>query len=171
MIGDVDRGAYVAAGVAEFFRDRAIPAASIATPNAFELERLTGWPVTTLAEARAAIEALRALGPSVVAATSLRLEDTVADALDILAGDDQGLWRLRTPKLPIAVNGAGDLFAALFFHRWLERRSTPEALSLAASSVFAVIAATLATSGRELALIAAQEEIVNPPKLFRPEAV
>ena len=56
-------------------------------------------------------------------AKSLSLDDTPADALDMLAGDDQGLWRLRTPRLPIAVNGAGDLFAALFFHHWLELRS------------------------------------------------
>jgi pyridoxine kinase len=171
VIGDVDRGAYVAAGVAEFFRDRAIPAASIATPNAFELEWLAGSPLSTLSEARAAIAALRARGPRAVAATSLRLVDTPPDALDIVAGDDQGLWRVRTPKLPIAVNGAGDLFAALFFHHWLESRTAQRALSLAASSVFAVIAATLAAGQRELALVASQGEIVRPAKLFRSEAV
>ena len=71
---------------------------------------------------------LRARGPLVVVAKSLRLDDTPADALDMLAGDEAGFWRLRTPKLPIAVNGAGDLFAALFFHHWLETRATPEAL-------------------------------------------
>ena len=38
VIGDVGRGSYVAPGVAEFFRDRALPAATIVTPNAFELE-------------------------------------------------------------------------------------------------------------------------------------
>ena len=38
VIGDAGRGSYVAAGFAEFFRDRALPAATIATPNAFELE-------------------------------------------------------------------------------------------------------------------------------------
>ena len=42
VIGDVHRGSYVAAGVAEFFRDRALPAATIPTPNAFELELLAG---------------------------------------------------------------------------------------------------------------------------------
>src|SRR6185437_16493921 len=38
VIGRVGRGSYVAAGVAEFFRDRALGAATIVTPNAFELE-------------------------------------------------------------------------------------------------------------------------------------
>ena len=102
---------------------------------------------------------------------SLALDDTPAGALDMLAGDEAGLWRLRAPKLPIAVNGAGDLFAALFFHHWLKNRATAEALSLAASAVHGVIAATLASGSRELALIAAQDDLVRPPALFRAQAV
>jgi pyridoxine kinase len=35
VIGDIGRGSYVAPGVGEFFRDRALPFATIATPNAF----------------------------------------------------------------------------------------------------------------------------------------
>jgi pyridoxine kinase len=171
VIGDLGRGAYVAPDVAEFFRDRALPAATIVTPNAFELEWLTGAPASTLAEARAAIAALLALGPRVVVATSLMLDDAPADRIDIVAGDGLGLWRLATPKLPIAVNGSGDLFTALFFHHWLEGRSTPEALSRTASSVFGVVAATLAAGGRELALVAAQDELVRPSKIFRAETV
>ncbi len=170
VIGDVGRGSYVAPGVAEFLRDRALPLASIATPNAFELEWLTGGPAGTLAEAAAAIAALRAHGPRVVVAKSLSLDDTPADAIDMLACDERGLWRLRTPKLPIAVNGAGDLFAALFFHHWLELRLTPEALSRTASSVFAIVAATLAAGTRELAIVADQEELARPSKVFRAEA-
>ena len=171
VIGDVGRGAYVAPGVAEFFRDRALPSATIATPNAFELEWLTGASTGTLDEARAAVAALRARGPNVVVITSLSLDDASADALDTLAGDDQGVWRLRTPKLPIAVNGAGDLFAALFFHHWLERGSTPEALSRTASSVFGIVAATFAAGQRELALVTAQDELVRPSQVFAAEAV
>ena len=104
-------------------------------------------------------------------AKSLTLDDTPGDALDMLAGDDAGFWRLRTPKLPIAVNGAGDLFAALFFHHWLETRATPEALSRAASSVHAIVTATAAAGSRELALVAAQDELVRPSRLFAAEAV
>jgi pyridoxine kinase len=78
---------------------------------------------------------------------------------------------LRTPKLPIAVNGAGDLFAALFFHHWLEARAAREALSRAASGVYAIVAATLAAGSRELAVIAAQEELVRPTHLFPAAAI
>jgi pyridoxine kinase len=171
VIGDVGRGRYVAAGVGEFFRDRALPLATIATPNAFELEWLTGERAADLPAARGAIAALRRRGPRVVVAKSLALDDTPADALDALAGDDTGFWRLRTPKLPIAVNGAGDLFAALFLHHWLAHRSTPEALSRAVSGVHAVVAATEAAGSRELALIAAQDELVRPSRLFAAEAI
>ncbi len=171
VIGDVGRGSYVAAGVGAFFRDRALAVATVATPNAFELEWLTGEDARGLGQARAAIAALRARGPRVVVAKSLALDDTPAGALDMLAGDETGLWRLRAPKLPIAVNGAGDLFAALFFHHWLESRATAQALALAASAVHGVVAATLASGSRELALIAAQDALVRPPRLFRAEAV
>jgi pyridoxine kinase len=171
VIGDVGPGIYVSAGVGEFFRDRALPLATIATPNAFELEWLTGERPNTLQTARRAIAKLRARGPRVVVATSIQLDDTPAGALDILAGDEGDLWRLRTPHLPISVNGSGDLFSALFFHHWLEAHDTPEALSRAASSVHAVVKATLASGSRELSLIAAQEELTSPSQLFVAETV
>jgi pyridoxine kinase len=171
VIGDVGPGVYVAAGVGEFFRDRALPLATIATPNAFELEWLTGKPLSDLQAARRAIAALRAKGPRVVVATSLQLDDTPAGSLDILAGDEAGLWRLRTPNLPISVNGSGDLFAALFFHHWLQTHDTPETLSLTTSSVHAVVKTTLASGSRELSLIAAQEEFTSPSQLFAAETV
>ena len=171
VIGDVGPGIYVAAGVGEFFRDRALPLATVATPNAFELEWLTGEQVNTLQAARRAIAALRARGPRVIVGTSLQLDDTPVGALDILAGDEAGLWRVRTPNLPISVNGSGDIFAALFFHHWLETHGAPEALSRAASSVYAVVKATLASGSGELSLIAAQDELTRPSQLFAAEAV
>ena len=35
VIGDVDTGSYVTAGIAEFFRERALALADIVTPNRF----------------------------------------------------------------------------------------------------------------------------------------
>jgi pyridoxine kinase len=171
VIGDVGRGPYVAPEVADFFRDRALPAATLVTPNAFELEWLTSHPIGTLTDTRAAIAALLARGPKVVAVTSLALHDTPRDALDVIAGDGAGLWRARTPRLPIAVNGAGDLFAALFFHHWLDGGSTPTALSRAVSSVLGIVAATLAGGRRELALIDAQAELPRPSQVIPAEPI
>src|ERR1700722_16385379 len=121
--------------------------------------------------ARRAIEALRALGPRIVVTTSLHLDDTPAGALDILAADETGFWRVRTPNLPICVNGSGDLFAALFFHHWLKTHDTRDALSRATSSVHAIVKATLDSGSGELSLIATQEEFTSPAQLFAAETV
>ena len=169
VLGDVGRGFYVRPDVADFFRERAAPAATILTPNHFELNFLSRRDVRSLAEARQALAALHALGPRVILTTSAALEDTPSDCLDLLASDVEGLWRLRTPKAQIAVNGAGDVIAALFLHHWLDRRSAAEALARAASAVYGLVAATAASGERELALIAAQSQLVNPSKIFTPE--
>jgi pyridoxine kinase len=169
VIGDEGRGVYVAPGVGEFLRERAVPAATILTPNAFELEWLSGRFARDLEQTRAALAALHAGGPKVILVTSLRLEDTPVDALDLVASEGASLWRLRTPRLPISVNGAGDLLSALFLFHWLKARSAPEALASAASSVYGVVAATAASGERELKLVAAQDEFVRPSRLFRPE--
>src|SRR6202048_1318811 len=62
VIGDVGPGVYVRAGIAEFLRERALPAADVVTPNRFELERLSGQGSTTLAAALAEAGTVRARG-------------------------------------------------------------------------------------------------------------
>jgi pyridoxine kinase len=171
VIGDEDRGIYVRPGVPEFFRDRALPAATLVCPNAFELAWLTGLRVGTRAEAFAALQVLRARGPEVAFATSLRLEDTPADALDLMIATAEGGWRVRTPKLPLTVNGAGDLISALFLHEWLASRDAPQALASAAARVYAVVEATARAGTRELALVSAQAALADPPVAFAPERV
>ena len=169
VIGDEGRGVYVREGVPEMFRDRAIPAATIVSPNAFELSFLTGLPVGTFRQAVVALDALRARGPEVAFATSLKLEDTPVDALDLVVSAPQGAWRVRTPKLPLEVNGAGDLIAALFLHEWLPARDAAAALAMAAARVYAVVAATAKAGARELALIPAQNALVDPALRFAPD--
>jgi len=171
VIGDVGCGLYVDAGVAEFFRRRALPAATVLTPNAFELALLAEMAVDDVAAARRAIAALQDAGPRVVVATSLTLADTPTDALDMIAAENGDAWRLRTPRLPIAVNGAGDLMAALFFFHWLRSRSAAEALAAAGASVYGLVAATAAAGARELRLVEAQDELTRPTTRFRPEAI
>ena len=170
VIGDVGRGIFVRPGIPDYMRDRALPAAEIATPNQFELEWLTGRDVTTLADAKAAVAALQAIGPRCVLVTSLRLEDTPEDAIELLAGEGGDFWRVRTPLLPLSVNGAGDAIAALFlFHRlrWGEARM---ALSAAASSIYGLLRRTAEAGSREILTVAAQEEFVTPSRVFRAES-
>lgn len=171
VIGDVDRGIYVREGIPEFFRDHALPAAEIATPNQFELEWLTGGAIATLADAKRAVAALHACGPRRVLLTSLRIEDTPADAIEMLVGEGGGFWRVRMPLLPVSVNGAGDAIAALFLFHTLAGRSVAEALSACASSIHGVLAATAAAGAREIQTVAAQAEFVSPSHVFVPQPV
>ena len=176
VIGDVTDhggGLYVRPGIPEFMRDQALPAADLLTPNQFELEWLAGRPCPTLADARAAVEALRARmagsGPRAVLVTSLRVAETPADALDLLAVDDRGAWRLRTPLLPVSVNGAGDAIAALFLYHVLRTGEARRALEEAGSSVHGVLRRTAEAGAREILLVQAQDEFVAPSERFRAE--
>ena len=171
VIGDVGRGVYVASGVPEFLRDHAVPAADVVTPNQFELDHLSGRRSATLRDAVAAVDALHALGPRVVLVTSLHTAETPPEAVDLLVSDPTGRFRLRTPKLPLAINGAGDAIAALFFAHLLRTGSAAGALARATSSVFGILRRTAEAGARELLLIEAQDEIVAPREIFQPETV
>jgi pyridoxine kinase len=140
-------------------------------PNQFELDYLSGLTSRTMAEALRACGALHAMGPKTVLVTSLHIEDTPKDAIELLASGPDGRFRVRTPLLDISVSGAGDAIAALFFAHALRSGSTAEALSTAASSIFGICKRTKEAGSREILLVAAQDEFVKPSRLFRAEAV
>jgi pyridoxine kinase len=171
VIGDVGHGIYVRPGIPEFMRDHALHAADVVTPNQFELEHLSGGAVATMRDALAAIDALHRLGPKAILVTSLHTNETPPDAIDLVAFDASGRFRVRTPKLPISVNGAGDAIAALFFAHYLRTGSVAEAVSRAASSVFGVLRRTAEASSREILLVEAQDEFVNPTHVFPAEPI
>jgi pyridoxine kinase len=170
VLGDVDTGIYVKAGIDTFFRERAIPAADLVTPNHFELEHLTGRKVTTMDEALAAARSLLN-GPRLALITSLRRADAPADRIEMVAVSPDAAWRIATPLIgfEIAPNGTGDAVAALFSAHWIESGDVALALSKAASSIFAVLEATHAQGERELQLVAAQDRMVAPSRHFTAE--
>jgi pyridoxine kinase len=166
VIGDVGRGVFVRPGIAAFMAERAMPQADIATPNQFELEHLTGLPTDTPARARAAVTALQRMGPRAVLVTSLRTSDTPEDALDMLAAEAGAFHLLRTPLLPLSVNGAGDAIAALFLFHRLRTGSAVAALEAAGSSIFGVLRRTAEAGAREILIVAAQDEFTIPSRRF-----
>jgi len=170
VIGDVGVGVYVQPGVADFIRQQAIPAADVATPNLFELAHLTGRSTRNTGEVLQAAHALRHMGPRIVLVTSLMSDETPDGAIELVTCDDAGSYRLRTPKLPIAANGAGDVISALFLAHLIRTGSAPEALSCAASSVFGILKRTAEAGSREILLIEAQDELVKPSATFRAES-
>ena len=169
VIGDVGRGIYVRDGVPDFMKNRALPAADVITPNQFELDCLSARSSKTLRQARDAVKALHDLGPRAVLVTSLHTDETPPDSIDLLASAAGGCFVLRTPRLPLAVNGAGDAIAALFFAHYLRDGKVGEALSQSASGIFGVLARTSRANAREIQLVDAQDEIVKPTRVFEAE--
>ncbi|HVC62303.1 MAG TPA: pyridoxal kinase PdxY [Acetobacteraceae bacterium] len=170
VIGDVAEGVYVRPGIEALLRDHALPRADIATPNRFELERLTGLRCATLAAAKQAVAALAATlrpdGLRCVLLTSLDSEETPGDQLDLLVAEAGRFSLLRTPRLPVAVNGAGDAIAALFLFHRLRTGSAVAALEAAGSAVYGLLKRTAEAGSREILTVAAQQEFVTPSTWF-----
>ena len=170
VIGDTDTGVYVRPGIEAFLRDHALPQADIATPNRFEVERLTGLDCATLDRAKLAMSRLaagmRAEGPRCVLMTSLETEATPGDHIDMMVMEAGAFHQLRTPRLPVSVNGAGDAIAALFLYHRLRTGDAVAGLEAAGASVHGVLRRTAEMGSREIELIAAQEEFVAPTRLF-----
>ena len=171
VIGDVGRGVFVRPGIEEFLRDVAVPAADVITPNHFELDLLAGTTTTSLEAVKDAAAAVHALGPRVVLTTSLITDDTPDDCVDLLAAEGGRFLRVRTPRLDVSVNGAGDAIAALFLAHWLRTSSAAEALGRAAASVFGLLQRTADAGSREILLVDAQDEFVTPSRTFAVDEV
>ncbi len=171
VIGDTDTGVYVRPGIEAFLRDQALTQADVATPNRFEVERLTGLDCGTIVNAKAAVTRLAGLmrpsGPRCVLMTSLETETTPGDHLDMMVAEAGAFHMLRTPRLALSVNGAGDALAALFLYHRLRTGSAVAALEAAGSSVHGVLRRTVEAGSREIQLIAAQDEFVTPTQVFR----
>jgi pyridoxine kinase len=73
---------------------------------------------------------------------------------------------VRTPRLPIIANGAGDLTAALFLAYYLRTKDAGAALGETAAAVHGVIAETARAGAAELQIVAAQEALTAPPQRY-----
>jgi pyridoxine kinase len=210
VMGVLGKGMFVSRELPELIRSRVVPAADVVAPNAFELAYLAGTggdPATAIPAdisstdgMLAAIDRLRAMGPSVVLVTSVddaagiapvaggsdgagdigelfgRTDaggalsdfasgtaslDPAERSVGMIAVDDSGAYAVRTPRLPLLANGAGDVTTALFVAH-LQTVGIEAALARTASSVYGVLAETIRQDRVEIALIAAQEAIAHP---------
>jgi len=150
VIGDTHTGAYVEPGLEDVFARRLLPLAWMVTPNAFELERLSGHPALREADALVAARILLQRGPEWVLAHSVVGEGLVA----LLVGHHQA-WRLCSPHLDLDVAGTGDVLAALVAAFLLRGEAPPRAAERALAGVHAALESTLAHGWEELDVLAA----------------
>ena len=129
VIGDDPRGVYVAEEVAAAIRDMLVPLADVITPNRFELQWLSGAPVTDAASADAAAELI---GADLVAATSIPAGPGMI--ANIISAEDMA-GQSRHPLRKGVPHGTGDLFAALLLGHLLNGLGESEALARASAGV------------------------------------
>jgi pyridoxine kinase len=147
-------------------RDRVVPAADVVTPNHFELDFLAGTETTTYGELLAAADTVRDTGPEAVLVTSVIVDETPDDTLDMVAVGPGGAWRCRFPRLAVNPPGAGDLTTSVFLANLLDGHPLGEALARTSASVFAVVSATAEAGERELRIVQAQDELAAPSRTF-----
>ncbi len=171
VMGNATSGCFVDPAIPPILRERVVPVADIITPNQFELGFLTDMSPGSLESTLESADTARALGPSTVLVTSVLRPDRPEDTIEMLVVTDDGAWTVRTPRLPMEVSGSGDLTSALFTAHLKETGSAADALAATASSVYAVLAATLDSGERELRIVAAQDAIADPACEFEVEQV
>jgi pyridoxine kinase len=169
VMGDVEGGFFVRPGIPEFFIRQAVPAADIVTPNAFELAHLAGRPINGIEDALEAAELVRRMGPCIVVCTSMVFG--AGDRLGVLAHSEEASWVVWTPMVPVTLSGTGDVFTALFLGRWLASGNLRDTLETAVSAMYALVAATHRLGSAELAIVAAQDDLVRPSRTFSAEAL
>ena len=179
VMGDVGVGLYVDRDVVSVMGGNLVPAADLITPNQFEVEQITGRRIDSMDDALAAAHAAMDLGPEAVLITSLRLESSPDDAIEMLAVGRDSAYRVRTPYLAMEpmIHGSGDATAALFLGHCLRagaKRGTlaavlGTALGEAAAAIFAIMAASQQAADGELAVVAAQDRIATPDRRFEVE--
>jgi pyridoxine kinase len=135
ILGDAGR-LYVARPTAEAVHRQLLPLASVASPNLFELEWMSGARLRTLDEVA---QAARRLGPATVVVTSAAQENGRLTTLLVAASEQLTFSLAQRPGIP---HGAGDLFAGLFLGRLLAGRGASAALKASHADLDRVLAAS-----------------------------
>jgi pyridoxine kinase len=168
VIGDTHTGPYVEPGLEAIFAERLLPHAWLVTPNAFELNRLTGMPALAEADAIAAARTLLDRGPHWVIAHSVG--GTPGELVTLAVGREE-TWRWTSPLLPVDVAGTGDVLMSLVVSFLLRGESMQQAISRAIAGTHAALEATLDNGFEEFDVIAAAPAALAEGTRFRAERV
>jgi pyridoxine kinase len=180
VLGDRDGGLFVRAEIPPLMRDLLCPLADTITPNHFEFEWLCGTKIGTIAQVIEAAQSFMMRGPSAhrpstVFVTSAELADRAEGEIETIAVERSQTgcraWRVGTPKLSISPSGTGDLFAALLVSARIRGLETPDALSHAASAIFAVLERTAARGTEEMRIVESAGQLAHPTRRFDAVAV
>ena len=134
VLGDDPRGLYIDADVATAIASKLVPRADVLTPNRFELSRLSGMDVTSIATA---VEAVRRLGTKQVIGTSIPGGDGLLANVSVTSTDTLVCSVTKLSKVP---HGTGDLLSGLLVGHHLMAQTPYDALGKAVAGVAAAVA-------------------------------
>jgi pyridoxine kinase len=152
VLGDLEHGLYVDAGLPAVYREKLLPLACGLTPNHFELETLVGAPLHGIDEVVDAARGLLELGPEWIAVTSAAPGTAPANRLQVVLVTRRDVHVLRHARLNVAVKGTGDLFSAELLAGLLAGRALQPAARQACAQVQRALRRTQAFGWEELAL-------------------
>jgi pyridoxine kinase len=154
VLGD-EAHLYVAEDIAAAIRDRLLPLADAATPNAFECRFLAGAPDDAdIAGCAAGLPAATILVTSAPSLLRGRIGNLLVAARETLL--------LEHRAVADAPKGTGDLLAGVLLARRLQGRDWTEAAHLALGSVCDTVLASAAVGSPDLMLAACQDSFVSP---------
>ncbi|MFC4276660.1 pyridoxine/pyridoxal/pyridoxamine kinase [Achromobacter aloeverae] len=152
VIGDYDSGEYVSPGMVDAYRRHLLSWADGMTPNGFELERLTGLPVTDIASVVAAARTLLTGRTQWVTVTSAAPHTWAAGEMRVVVVTRDRYEVLAHPRIDATPKGTGDLFSAVVTGRLVMGASVFEAVAAACSQVVAALRLTFEARSAELLL-------------------
>ncbi|OHD19420.1 MAG: pyridoxal kinase [Spirochaetes bacterium GWD1_61_31] len=166
VMGDFPEGYYVAPGLFDFFKQSALPLATIVTPNQFEAELFYGQSIQNDADTAKAADSIHALGPAIVIITSCR--SGRSDSIKVMLSCKAGKYYVETPLLAFdsAPKGSGDLFTALFLGHYLLTHDPVLALENSTNTIWSILELTHERGLTELAILQSAAAILLPPKRF-----
>lgn len=153
IMGDGGR-LYVAEAVAEAIAGDLLPRADLLTPNAWELERLSGLPVGDAAEA---VKAARTLGKPVLVSSIPR-----GDEIGVVYADQDQAWLASHARMAHAPNGTGDLLTALFAAALIEGMPEEQALARSVGAVAKAVGEAAQGALDDLPIVAMGAELGRP---------
>ena len=152
VMGDTDSGIYVKQELPQAYSERLLPLATGITPNAFELERLTGCASPTLSQAVDAARTLLNGHTQWVAVTSAPADDLPADRMQVALVTAENVEVVVHPRVNAELKGTGDLFCSALAGKLLQGASVAQAVKGASDRVVEVMRHTVARGFDELAL-------------------
>ncbi len=160
-MGDSGKGLYVQPDVPAAITAELIRRADYITPNAWELERLTGISARAPGSA---VDAARLLGRPTLVSSVERGEE-----IGVVYADRNEAWFAAHAKVADAPRGTGDLLSALFAAALSEGQPVSYALARATGGVAETVAAAAMWKTPELPLIAMGAKIKAASPIVRIE--